>query len=87
MILTSQYSFAQKGQITGVIHEDPATPLPYAAITLKENTDIPIAAGISDDKGIFRLENIPAGTYTINYSLLGFETVSKTIQILSLIHI
>lgn len=83
IILTSQYSFAQKGQITGVIYEDPATPLPYAAITLKENTDIPIAAGISDDKGIFRLENIPAGTYTINYSLLGFETVSKTIQIKS----
>ncbi|MDH6252376.1 outer membrane receptor protein involved in Fe transport [Chryseobacterium sp. H1D6B] len=83
IILTSQYVFSQKGQVTGVIHQDPTTPLPYVTITLKEKTDIPLAAGISDDKGIFRLENIPSGNYTISYSLMGFETISKPVEVKS----
>lgn len=83
IILTSQYAFAQKGQITGVIHQDPTAPLPYVTITVKENRGIPLAAGISDDKETFSLENIPSGNHTISYSLIGFETISKPVEVKS----
>lgn len=81
MIIMSQYSFAQKGQITGVIHEKPDLPVSYVAITLKDNTNQLIAAGISDSKGMFRLESISAGNYVINYTLIGFKTIRKPMQI------
>jgi outer membrane receptor protein involved in Fe transport len=79
--ITATYSFAQKGQITGIIHEKPANPVSYVTITLKEGADKMIAASISDKKGMFRLESIPAGKYTITYHLMGFQTISQPIQI------
>ncbi|MDH6253446.1 outer membrane receptor protein involved in Fe transport [Chryseobacterium sp. H1D6B] len=83
IITISQYSFAQKAQITGVIHEKPAIAVPYVTVTLKENTDKLIAAAISDNKGMFRLENLPEGNYTISYSLIGFKTIIKPVQVSS----
>ncbi len=80
-LMTAQYSFAQKGQITGLIHEKPATPIPYLIVTLNGETGTPIAAGVSNDKGVFLLENIPAGNYTINYSLVGFRTITQSVQV------
>ncbi|KFF23794.1 outer membrane beta-barrel family protein [Chryseobacterium vrystaatense] len=82
-ILSVQYSLAQKGQITGIIHEKPAVPVSYVTVTLKERGDKAIAAGISDSKGIFRLESIPAGNYTISYSLAGFQTISIPVELKS----
>lgn len=82
-ILSVQYSLAQKGQITGIIHEKPAVPVSYVTVTLKERGDKAIAAGISDSKGIFRLESIPAGNYTISYSLAGFQTISRPVELKS----
>lgn len=83
IILSAPYLLAQNGQVAGIIHEKPGSPIPYATVTLKGNLDKPIAAGISDAKGRFRLENIPTGNYTISYNLTGFQTISKPIQIKS----
>ncbi|MCT2561910.1 outer membrane beta-barrel family protein [Chryseobacterium herbae] len=78
-----QYSWAQKAQITGIIQEKQAIPISYVTVTLKEIGDKAIAAGISDSKGIFRLESIPAGKYTISYSLTGFQTIIRPVEIKS----
>ncbi|SHL05132.1 TonB-dependent receptor domain-containing protein [Chryseobacterium polytrichastri] len=83
IIIPSQYSFAQKAKITGVIHESSGIAIPYATITLKEIDDKPVAVGISDTKGIFRLENLSEGNYTLTYSLIGFKTITKPIQIIA----
>lgn len=83
ILTTAQYSFAQKGQITGVIHENQAVPISHVAITLKGSTENSIATGISDNKGVFRLENIPTGSYTIHYDLIGFKPVHKPVQVQS----
>lgn len=83
IIITAQYSFAQKAKITGVIHENSNIAVPYATITLKGIDDKPIAIGISDTKGIFRLENLSEGNYTLIYSLIGFKTITKPIQIIA----
>lgn len=81
IILSVQYSFAQKGQITGVIQEKQDIPISYVTVTLKDNGDRAIAAGISDAKGIFRLESITAGNYTISYTLAGFQTISRPVEV------
>nr|WP_315035608.1 TonB-dependent receptor [uncultured Chryseobacterium sp.] len=81
VLITAQYSFAQKGQITGIIQEKSTASLPYVTVTLKGDQENVAAAGISDNKGIFRLENIPAGNYIINYTLTGFQTIIKPIVV------
>lgn len=81
IIFSVQYSFAQKGQITGVIQEKQDIPISYVTVTLKDNGDRAIAAGISDAKGIFRLESITAGNYTISYALAGFQTISRPVEV------
>ena len=81
IIFSVQYSFAQKGQITGVIQEKQDIPISYATVTLKDSGDRAIAAGISDAKGIFRLEDITAGNYTVSYALAGFQTISRSVEV------
>ncbi|SHE94745.1 outer membrane beta-barrel family protein [Chryseobacterium sp. OV279] len=82
-LFSVQYSLAQKAQVTGIIQEKSAVPISYVTVTLKESTDKAIAAGISDSKGVFRLESIPAGKYTISYSLAGFKTISRPVEVKS----
>jgi len=83
IVLATPYLFAQNGQILGKVQEKSSSPLSYVTVTLKDNSDKPIAAGITDNKGIFRLESIPAGNYIINYNLTGFDTISKPIEVKS----
>jgi outer membrane receptor protein involved in Fe transport len=82
-LFSVQYSLAQKAQVTGIIQEKSAVPISYVTVTLKESADKAIAAGISDSKGVFRLESIPAGKYTISYSLAGFQTISRSVEVKS----
>lgn len=82
-LFSVQYSWAQKAQVTGIIQEKSAVPISYVTVTLKESADKAIAAGISDSKGVFRLESIPAGKYTISYSFAGFQTTSRPVEVKS----
>ncbi|WP_223605753.1 TonB-dependent receptor [Chryseobacterium sp. OSA05B] len=82
-LFSVQYSLAQKAQVTGIIQEKSAVPISYVTVTLKETGDKAIAAGISDSKGIFRLESIPAGNYTISYSFAGFQTIIRPVEVKS----
>lgn len=81
IIITSSYSFGQNGQIKGIIHEKEAVPIPYVIITLTDHAAQSIAVGISDSKGLFELESIPTGNYTISYNLTGFRAIRKSIEV------
>jgi len=81
IIFSIQYSFAQKGQITGIIQEKQDIPISYVTVTLKDTGNRAIAAGISDAKGIFRLEDVTAGNYTVSYALAGFQTISRPVVV------
>lgn len=75
------FAFAQKGQITGAIHEKPSAPIPFVTVTLKGNTENPVSKSLSDSKGVFSLENIAPGHYTISYTLLGFKPISQPVEV------
>ncbi|QVY64143.1 TonB-dependent receptor [Polaribacter sp. Q13] len=67
-------SFSQH-KISGKIVDQQHQVLPYANIVLYEtgSKKSPIGA-VSNDKGIYKLENISSGKYRIEISMLGFET-------------
>ncbi|MEY8760540.1 TonB-dependent receptor domain-containing protein [Chryseobacterium tongliaoense] len=83
VLITAQYCLAQGSEITGTVHEKPALPIPYVTVILKENQEKQIAVVITDSKGMFRMENIPAGNYNISYSLMGFKTINQPVQVSS----
>jgi hypothetical protein len=63
------------GKIAGVVRDtESGVPLPGASIMLK-GTSIGTSA---DEDGEYFILNIPVGTYTVEASLIGYQTVSQT---------
>ncbi|MCX6261673.1 MAG: carboxypeptidase-like regulatory domain-containing protein, partial [Bacteroidia bacterium] len=76
--------YAQKGSITGVV-ADKATkekiPLANVVAILSENTSSS-AGAVTDNDGVFKLENLPFGDYRVLISFIGYETDTiKSIKI------
>ena len=66
-------SIAQTGTIVGKLTDKEYNnePLPFANVFLKGTTK-----GVTSDiDGLYSLENIEPGTYTVVYSFVGYETV------------
>lgn len=81
-LFLSFITIAQNVRLTGLVQEGPALKsLPYVTVTLKDATGKLIAAAITNDKGNFQIDAIPAGKFILFYSFAGFQTVSKTIQV------
>ncbi|HYH56291.1 MAG TPA: carboxypeptidase regulatory-like domain-containing protein, partial [Anseongella sp.] len=64
------------GSVKGTISEGPARPVEFASISLLASADSALVKGsVSDSAGIFLLEQVPAGSYLVKGSLLGYQTV------------
>jgi hypothetical protein len=70
-------SFAQ-GIITGKTFDENKKALTGAHILLKETGTV----NIVDAVGNFRINNIPEGTYTIQVSFIGYETISQVVDVM-----
>ncbi|WP_310991543.1 TonB-dependent receptor [Aequorivita marina] len=71
--LLTSYSIAQTGSIAGQLTDTEYNnePLPFANVFLKGTTK-----GVTSDiDGLYSLENISPGSYTVVYSYIGYETV------------
>jgi len=66
-------AFAQKNAINGRIVDEKNTALSGAAVFLKGT----VRGVQSDSEGRYQLTNIPAGSYQLVVSLLGFESISR----------
>ena len=74
-------SFAQQtGSIQGHLLdiESNNTPLLYAKVIIKETG----AEVLSDEKGVFKFENLKEGRYTLVSSFVGYETEESTVKII-----
>ncbi len=68
------------GKITGTVL-DAATKegVPYVTVALLDpETMKPLDGTVGNEKGEFSIKNIPAGTYTVSVSFLGYEKIEKT---------
>lgn len=55
--------------------------LAYVTVIIKDQASKMIAEVISNEKGLFQLDSIPAGTLTIEFRFMGYQTLVKPIQI------
>ena len=72
--LVSAASFAQgTGSISGLLtdKETGDQPLPFANVTIKGTTK----GTTTDFDGLYQIENIEPGTYTLVFSFVGYETL------------
>lgn len=71
-------SYSQKGTVSGTITDKDAnnSPLPFANVLIK-GTSI---GTTSDEKGRYSIQ-VDEGSYVIEFSFLGYETVEKTVKI------
>ena len=69
------YAYSSLGGIYGeIVDIDTHQPLPGANVML-ENTAIGTGA---NNKGVFKIDKIPVGSYTVTISMIGYSTVSRT---------
>ncbi|TDQ10991.1 TonB-dependent receptor domain-containing protein [Pedobacter metabolipauper] len=82
LLLINITAFAQHMQLRGTVKEgSPQQPIPYVTVTISDTSSKLVAAAITDDKGVFKFEKIPAGKFLVSFSFTGFQTVNKTVQI------
>ena len=71
----SSFGKNDTGNITGKVFEAEKTPAIYANIILKSVVDSTmIKGGITNDEGVFQLNEIPYGEYFITASYIGFDS-------------
>jgi iron complex outermembrane recepter protein len=68
---------AQTGSISGTVTDIDGNPVPYANITL---LDTFLGAAARAD-GAYAIENVPAGTYTIRASAVGFRSRTTAVTV------
>lgn len=63
-------------KLSGVLTDSTSgKPVEYATIALIDaTTGKPIDGGVSDGQGKFSLKNLPAGTFRLQYSFIGYQT-------------
>lgn len=69
--------FSQKntGNLSGIVTDEKGNPLP--GVTIVAWSPPAKIAQTTDATGHFRFSNLPAGSYTVIFSLSGFKTVRK----------
>ena len=84
MVIGLSNVFAQKGSITGgVVDKVTKENIPFANVVaiLRDDT-VSFDGTVSNDDGIFKLNNLPFGNYRVLISFIGYETDTiKSIQI------
>src|SRR5215813_783814 len=76
---TPVVAFAQEDAgIIGVVTDESGAVLPGVTVTATSPAlQVPSMASVTDAKGEFRITPLPIGTYTVEYSLSGFQGVKR----------
>lgn len=74
MFMLSAVTFGQTGTIEGVLSDKEMNnePLPFANVIIKGTTK----GGTTDFDGKYIIENVPVGTYEVEFSFVGYEPVT-----------
>jgi len=63
--------------VSGQIHDTQGRPVPGVSIKIQKNNQ----ATISDERGQFKILNVPAGNHTLHVSAIGFKSQKKDFTI------
>ena len=82
ILLLSVFSNAQEtGSVSGKLidKEYNNEPLPFANVLIKGTT-----TGVTSDiDGLYKIENLNPGTYTFQFSFVGYETIEKQVEVIA----
>lgn len=73
--------FAQTGVLKGIVKDD-EKPLAYATVAVKGTS----LGALTNEKGIYQISQIPIGTHEIVFTMLGYITLIKKIQVTGTTH-
>ena len=74
--------FSQSSSISGEVIDEDKTPISFANVLLfRKGESEPFKGTTTDEMGLFRLENIKAGSYKIAFSFVGFLTIEKDVEL------
>ncbi len=69
---------AQDAGITGLVTDESGAVLPGVTVTATSPAlQVPSVVAVSDAQGEYRVTPLPIGTYTVEYTLSGFQTVRR----------
>lgn len=75
---------AKPGIISGkVVDKKTKEPLPYVNIVIRDMAKKIITGGITDEKGAFKIKDIPKGNSLVEVQFIGYKLYSKKISITS----
>ena len=81
--LVGSTAYAQQASIVGVAMDESKAVLPGVNVTATDQAAGRQVTGVTDEKGEYRLQNMPPGKYSIQAELSGFQTVMfKDIELL-----
>lgn len=84
ILFISMFSFAQKAAVSGkVLDNTTKEAIPYVTVSIQDNTSKTAAVGVTDDQGMFNLEELPSGKLTISFSYIGYQNYIQTLEIIS----
>ncbi|RKR07814.1 outer membrane receptor protein involved in Fe transport [Maribacter vaceletii] len=73
---------AQNSSVSGTVYDENEEPITFANVLLLQQQDSVLVKGVtSNDQGNYLIENIAAGNYILNISLLGFKPYFKQLQL------
>jgi iron complex outermembrane receptor protein len=82
VVLTVFWSrlFFSQNSVSGIIKDSTNTGLPFVNVAILNNTDSAIIKGtISDELGVFKIENIKAGNYLLKFYTVGYSESYSTV--------
>jgi hypothetical protein len=74
---TSGVSKSSTGTLAGVGYDPTGAPLAHVVVKLTLGNGT-VKSATTDGSGLWRLDNVPPGTYTLNASLSGHPSVTLT---------
>lgn len=70
------------GTITGIVYDDALNqPIPYVTVLLLLQDGNTLTGAITDSQGMFTLQNIPNGSYTLSIQYIGYASVNQSVTI------
>src|SRR5215468_9717339 len=74
-------AFAQgvrRGEVAGSVKDDTGAALPGVTVTVTSPAlQVPSVVGVSDERGEYRIIDLPPGTFRVQYELSGFGTLVR----------
>src|SRR5262245_40733238 len=69
---------ARRGEINGTVKDDTGAVLPGVSVTVSGPAlQVPQLTSVSDEKGEYKVVELPPGTYQVRYEISGFGTLVR----------